>query len=87
MATISGTSYDNSGDPLGSCKCFLFKDNGDNTLSFIDHVVSNAVTGAYSFSGIGDMDPSYLVYFVKDDTPHVFDVTGRNVRPTDFAPE
>ena len=78
---LEGITYDKTGNALGSCKCFLFKDNQDNTISPIDYQVSNAVTGAYSFTGLEDNDAQYLVYAVKDDSPHVFDVTDHVLQP------
>ncbi len=78
---LEGITYDKNGDVLGSVDCYLYKDNGDNTLTFVDHVVSNASTGAYSFTGIGDNDAAYLVVFIKDDSPHVFDVTDHVLQP------
>jgi len=72
--TVSGVTKDKNGDALGSCHCFLLKDNLDNTLSFIGYILSNASTGAYSFT-IYDDDAQYLVVAWKDDSPHVFDVT------------
>jgi hypothetical protein len=78
---INGVTKDNDGDPLGSCECFCFKDNGDNTLTFIDHTVSNSSTGAYTFT-VPDSDSAYLVYSYKDDSPHVFDVTDHVLQGT-----
>lgn len=78
---LEGITYDKNGDILGSCECFLFKDNQDNTLTFIDYVLSNAVTGVYSFTGLLDNDAQYLVYAVKDNSPHIFDTTDHVLQP------
>lgn len=78
---LEGVTKDKSGNILGSCKCFLFKDNLDDTLTFVDYVLSDSVTGAYSFTGISDNDAQYLVVAWKDDTPHVFDVTDHVLQP------
>lgn len=78
---LEEVTYDKDQEILGSVDCYLYKDNGDNTISFKDHVVSNAVTGAYSFTGITDNDAAYFVVFIKDDTPHVFDVTDHVLQP------
>lgn len=78
---LSGVTKDASGDALGSCQVFLFKDNGDDTCSFIAHQVSNSSTGAYSFTGIADGDPAYFVVAWKDDSPHVFDVSDHVLQP------
>ena len=80
---IVGVTKDNDGDALGSCECFLFKDNQDDTLTFMDHTTSHVTTGAYTFSDVGDNDSQYIVYSFKDDTPHVFDVTDHVLQPTE----
>lgn len=78
---LEGTTYDKDASALGSCLCFLFKDNQDDTLTFVDYVLSNASTGAYSFTGLEDNDAQYLVIAWKDDSPHVFDVTDHVLQP------
>ncbi len=72
---ISGITKDKDGVALGSCLCFLCKDNGDNTIDFIEYQLSNASTGAYAFTGLIDDDSAYLVIAWKDLATHVFDVT------------
>jgi len=81
--TIEGITYDVDGEVIGSCDCYLYKDNLDDTLTFVDHVTSNATTGAYQFTGIGDTDAQYMVLAIKDDTPHVFDVTDHVLQPAE----
>lgn len=76
---LEGITYDKDGGILISCDCYLYKDNQDNTITFVDHVVSDGVTGAYSFTGIGDNDAQYIVVGLKDDSPVVMDMTD-NVR-------
>ena len=78
---LEGISKDKDGDALGSCLCFLCKDNQNNSCSYIAYVLSNSVTGAYSFTGITDSDPQYFVISWKDDSPHVFDVTDHVLQP------
>lgn len=78
---VDGITRSIDGSVLGSCDCYLFKDNLDNTVSFRAHVTSNATTGAYSFTYVPDTDDQYLVVALKDDTPHVFDVTDHVVEP------
>jgi len=78
---LEGITKDKTGSILGSCECFLFKDNQNNTLTFKDYTTSNASTGVYSFTGISDNDAQYLVYAVKDNSPHVFDVTDHVLSP------
>lgn len=77
---VSGITKDKNGNILGSCECHLLKDNLDNTLTFVGYVLSNATTGAYSFT-VWDNDAQYLVVSWKDDTPHVFDVTDHVLQP------
>lgn len=78
---ITGTTYDLDGEPLGSVKCFLCKDNGDDTCTYLDYDLSNATTGVYLFTGIEDDDSNYFVIAWKDDSPHVKDVTDHNLEP------
>jgi hypothetical protein len=77
---LSGVTYDKDGAVLGSCHVFVFKDNGDDTLTFIGHATSNATTGAWSVT-TPDTDDAYIAYAFKDDSPHVFDVTYRTCQP------
>jgi hypothetical protein len=77
---LSGVTYDNDGATLASCKCFLVKDNLDQTLTFVDYALSDA-NGNYEFNGVPDADAQYIVVAWKDDTPHVFDVTDHVLQP------
>jgi hypothetical protein len=77
---IEGVTKNLAGAALGSCHCFLVKHTG-GAMTFIDYVLSNASTGAYSFTGIVDEDPNYLVIAWKDDAPHVFDATDYVLTP------
>ena len=78
---LEGITKDKNEDVLGSCECYLFKDNQDDTLTYEDYVLSNAVTGVYSFTGLTDDDAQYIVVAWKDDSPHVFDVTDHVLQP------
>lgn len=78
---LEGITYDKDGSPLGSCDCYLYKDNLDNTITFKAYIVSNAVTGAYSFTGISDNDAQYLVVFINDTGTNRFDVTDHVLQP------
>lgn len=81
---LEGFSKDNAGDPLGDCKCFLVKDNGDDTFTdSLAYILSHSSTGAYSFTGLPDNDPAYQVISWKDDDPHVFDVTDHVLQPVE----
>jgi len=78
---ISGVTKDSDGVALGSCHCYLCKDNGDDTASFIEYQLSHASTGAYSFTGLEDNDPNYFVIARKSLAPWVFDVTDYVLTP------
>lgn len=78
---LEGITKDKNGTALGSCLCFLCKDNQDTTCSYIAYVLSNSVTGAYLFSGIADNDAQYFVISWKDGSPNVFDVTDHVLQP------
>ena len=78
---LEGITKDNDGSVLVSCECYLVKDNLDNTYTFIDHVTSDGVTGAYSFTGLTDNDAQYQVISWKDDSPNVFDVSDHILQP------
>ncbi len=83
MTTLSGVTRNNTGAPLVSCECFLFKYDGTaHTLTQIGSMVtSDAGTGAYSFTGIADSDPAYMVLAFKNGSPDVFDCTDHNLTP------
>jgi len=78
---LEGISKDKNGNALGSCLCFLCRDNQDNSCSYLTYMLSNSVTGAYSFTGLLDNDAKYFVISWKDDSPHVFDVTDHVLQP------
>ena len=79
---LEGIVYDNEGAPLGFCDVVLFKDNLDNTVTFIDIDFSAAGTGAYSFTGIADNDPQYFVIaWWEDGTADKMDVTDHVLQP------
>lgn len=77
---LSGVTYDKDGDILASVECYLWKDNGDNTLTWLQYKLSDG-SGAYAFSGIATSGSDYMVTFVKDDTPHVMDVSDHILTP------
>jgi len=66
---------------LGSCDVYLFEDNLDNTVTYKDHVGSNAVTGIYAFTNIADNDAQYLVVAFLDGSPNRMDVTDHLLQP------
>lgn len=76
---LEGVTYDKTGSILGSVDCYLYKDNQDNTVTFVDYVVSNVSTGVYSFTGLTDNDAQYIVVGIEDSGTNRFDMTD-NVR-------
>ena len=75
------------GTIVGGCDCFIFKDNLDNTLTFVDYTVSDSTTGEYVFSDIADSDSQYLVAAWKtiDSTSSLMDVTDHVLTPAEDA--
>jgi hypothetical protein len=73
---IAGVTKSKNGNILGSCEVTLFKADTASPPNYtqIAKTVSDAATGAYSFT-VYDQDARYMVYSIKDDTPHVFDAT------------
>lgn len=73
---LAGVTKDKDGVALGSCEVALFQvvsQGPPSTYSYIEPQTSNAVTGAYSFTVFGGIE--FMVYSIKDDTPHVFDAS------------
>lgn len=79
---LGGITRDVDGDVLVSANCYLYKyDSGADTITYLDHVVSDGSTGVYLFTGIPDNDSSFLVVGTKADSPHIFDVTDHDLQP------
>jgi len=55
---------------------------GSKQFTQVDHTTSDASTGAFIFTGIADNDPSYNIVAYKDGSPNAFDVSDRNLQPT-----
>ena len=68
---LSGVTRDSTGVILGSCTVHLFKTLNDQ---FVDLTVSDAVTGAYSFTTTG-MGQTYYVVAYKVGVPDVSGTT------------
>lgn len=75
--TIAGITKNSAGTALGSCIVYLFRDNGNNTATFIAYQTSNASTGAYSFTVYPGS--AYFVVAFKGGATPVMDVTDRTV--------
>ena len=75
--TVAGITKDNAGVALGSCDVYLFRDNGNDTPTYIAYQESNSVTGAYSFTVFPGA--TYFVVAFKGGATPVMDVTDRTV--------
>jgi hypothetical protein len=75
--TVAGITKDNAGTALGSCDVYLFRDNGNDTATYIAYQESNSVTGAYSFTVFPGS--AYFVVAFKGGATPVMDVTDRTV--------
>lgn len=78
---IEGYVYDIDGEPVASADCFLCKDNGDDTQTFIDQTTTDS-SGKYTFWDGEDIN--YIVYVRKADTPAIKDLTDRNIQSVDI---
>jgi len=79
---ITGVTRDNTGNLVGSVDVFLLKYNsGTHLFTQIAHGISDSGTGVFTFSGLADNAASYNVVAFKDGSPHVFDVSDRNIQP------
>jgi hypothetical protein len=80
--TISGVTKDKDGSVLVSCEVALFKDIGGSppAYQYVASVTSDAGDGTYSFT-VYENPSSFMVYSIKDDTPHVFDATDNVLQP------
>ena len=75
--TVAGITKTAAGVALGSCNCYLFKDDGVNVPTFVAYQLSNADTGAYSFT-VFPGSTYFVVAFKAGATP-VMDVTDRTL--------
>ena len=75
--TVAGITKDNAGVALGSCDVYLFRDNGNDTATYIAYQESNSVTGAYSFTVFPGS--AYFVVAFKGGATPVMDVTYRDL--------
>jgi hypothetical protein len=75
---ISGYTYNKSGVALGSCQVYLFRDNGNNTATYVAQTTSNVSTGAYTFT-VYPGSTYFVVAFGTYNTAAVFDVTARTI--------
>ncbi len=79
---ITGITRDNTGNIVGSVEVYLLKyTSGTHLFTQIARTTSDASNGTFSFLGLADNDPAYNIVAFKDGTPHVYDVSDRNIRP------
>lgn len=81
--TIDGVTKDKDGDALVSCEVALFREIGGSPpeYQFVESITSDAGDGTYSFT-VYENPAQFMVVSIKDDTPHVFDVTDNVLQPT-----
>jgi len=81
---IDGITKDNTGSILGSCFVALFQkvEGGGppHDYIFVASTTSHASTGAYNFPLLS-VNEEFFVYFIKEDSPHVFDATDDVITP------
>jgi hypothetical protein len=80
---LTGITYSGVGTSsiLGSVICRLYKDNLDNTTTFIEEVSSHSVTGVYAFLNIPDNDPQYYVTGWHYGSTTQYDMTSSTLTP------
>lgn len=78
--TVAGVTYDADGEILGSCQVSLFRHRGSGVFEYVDTQVSNASTGAYSFT-VPEDSANFMAVAHKSGSPNVFDVTDLNLDP------
>lgn len=80
--TITGITKDNAGSVLGSMVLSLFKSKGSGAFEYVSTTTSDAGTGAYTFTVNNDNAANFMVYGIKEDSPHVFDATDFVLTPS-----
>lgn len=73
---LAGVTKDKNDNILESCEVALFKvvsEGPPTTYQFVESKTSDAVTGEYTFDV--PEGSKYMVYAIKDNTPHIFDAT------------
>lgn len=74
---VAGITKDKNGTALGSCDCYLFRDNGDDVATYLQYQLSDPTTGAYSFAVFAGS--TYFVVAFKGGGTPVMDVTDRTL--------
>lgn len=75
--TVAGITKTLGGMALGSCDVYLFRDNGNDTATYIAYQESNSSTGAYSFTVFPGS--AYFVAAFKGGATPVMAVTDRTL--------
>lgn len=80
--TLSGVTKDKDGNTKGSCEVALFKADGSSppNYEFVESTTSDG-SGNYSFT-VYENPAQFMVFSIKDDTPHVFDATDNVLQPS-----
>ncbi|NJL70767.1 MAG: LamG domain-containing protein [Candidatus Competibacteraceae bacterium] len=77
---VAGVTRDASGTPVGSVQVSLFKHGGSGVFEYIGTQLSNATTGAYSFT-VYEHPASFMVYAHLAGSPNTFDCSDRDLTP------
>jgi len=80
--TLVGVTKNNAGSVLGSMVLSLFKSKGSGVFEYVATTTSDAGTGAYTFTVNNDNAANFMVYGIKEDSPHVFDATDFVLTPS-----
>lgn len=84
VGDVTGITKDDAGDVLVSCYVAIFQkiEGGGppHDYQWMASTTSHGTTGAYTFSNL-DIAQEHFVYAIKEDSPHVFDVTDDVLTP------
>lgn len=77
---VAGVTHDDAGNPVGGVQVSLFKNMGSGVYQYVATQVSNASTGAYSFT-VYEHPAAFMVVANLAGSPNTFDVTDNNLLP------
>ena len=77
---VAGVTRDAAGTPVGSVQVSLFKHMGSGVFQYVGTQVSNATTGAYSFT-VYEHPSSFMVYAHLSGSPDTFDCSDWDLLP------
>ncbi len=80
--TLAGVTKDKDGNTLATCEVALFREIGGSPPAY-QYVASTTSDGSgdYSFT-VYENPAQFMVYSIKDNTPHVFDATDNVLQPS-----